>query len=103
MSADSDSAPAQSGESGLPEEVTSLLNADPASWPWILAAFGILAAGTAVAYVTWRFIKPTDFVPSSNYAVYAGLFVMALALVRVLEPFPFFLPSVKERKRKAPP
>jgi hypothetical protein len=92
----------QNGGNGVPEEVTKLLNADPLSWPWILAAFGILAVGTIVSYVTWRLVKPTDFTPSSNYAVYAGLFVMALALERVLEPFSgMFIPSVKAKKAQS--
>jgi hypothetical protein len=93
---------AQNGGNGVLEEVTSLLNADPPSWPWILAAFGILAVGTIVSYVVWRSVKPTDFMPSSNYAVYAGLFVMALALERVLEPFSgLFIPSVKAKKAQS--
>jgi hypothetical protein len=95
-------AAAQNGGNGVLEEVTSLLNADPPSWPWILAAFGILAVGTIVSYVVWRSVKPTDFMPSSNYAVYAGLFVMALALERVLEPFSgLFIPSVKAKKAQS--
>jgi hypothetical protein len=94
--------PAQNGGNGVPEEVTNLLNADPPSWPWILAAFVILAVFTIVSYVAWRLVKPTDFMPSSNYAVYAGLFVMALALERVLEPFSgMFDPSVKEKKARS--
>ena len=81
---------------------SNLLNADPPSWPWILVAFGILAVGTFVSYVVWRSVKPTDFMPSSNYAVYAGLFVMALALERVLEPFSgLFIPSVKAKKAQS--
>ena len=89
----------QNGGNGIAEKVTNVLNAGPASWRWILAAFGILAVGTTVSYVVWRLVKPTDFMPSSNYAVYAGLFVMALALERVLEPFSgLFIPSVKEKK-----
>jgi hypothetical protein len=95
-------APAQNGGNGVLEEVTDLLNADPPSWPWILAAFGILAVGAIVSYVVWRSVKPTDFMPSSNYAVYAGLFVMALALERVLEPFSgLFVPSVKAKKAQS--
>lgn len=95
-------APAQNGVNGVAEEVTRLLNADPPSWPWILVAFGILAVGTFVSYVVWRSVKPTDFMPSSNYAVYAGLFVMALALERVLEPFSgLFIPSVKAKKTQS--
>jgi hypothetical protein len=95
-------ASAQNGGNGVLEEATNLLNADPPSWPWILAAFGILAVGTIVSYVVWRSVKPTDFMPSSNYAVYAGLFVMALALERVLEPFSgLFIPSVKAKKAQS--
>jgi hypothetical protein len=95
-------APTQNGGNGVPEEVTNILNADPPSWPWILAAFGILAVGTIVSYVVWRSVKPTDFMPSSDYAVYAGLFVMALALERVLEPFSgVFIPSMKRKKAKS--
>jgi hypothetical protein len=58
--------------------------------------------GTALSYWVWRWIKPADFMPSSNYAVYTGLFVMALALERVLEPFSgLFIPSVKAKKAKS--
>jgi hypothetical protein len=92
----------QNGGNGVAEEVTNILNADPPSWPWIVAAFGILAVGTIVSYVVWRLVKPGDFMPSSNYAVYAGLFVMALALERVLEPFSgLFIPSMKAKKAKS--
>jgi hypothetical protein len=94
--------PAQNGGNGVLEEVTNLLNADPPRWPWILAAFGILAVGTVASYVVWRSAKPTDFMPSSNYAVFAGLFVMALALERVLEPFSgLFVPSMKAKKAQS--
>jgi hypothetical protein len=97
-----DGAPAQNGGNGVAEEVTNLLNAEPPSWPWILAAFGILAVGTIVSYVVWRSVRPTDFMPSSNYAVYAGLFVMAPALERVLEPFSgLFIRSVKAKKAQS--
>ena len=92
----------KTGGKGVPEEVANLLEADPPSWPWILAALGILAVGTIVSYEVWRSVKPTDFMPSSNYAVYAGLFVMALALERVLEPFSgLFSPSVKAKKAQS--
>jgi hypothetical protein len=95
-------APAQNGGNGILEEVNNIVNADPPSWPWILAAFGILAVGTIVSYVVWRSVKPTDFMPSSDYAVYAGLFVMALALERVLEPFSgLFITSMKRTKAKS--
>ena len=112
MSADPAPEPGAPGQQQQPDKATQngetaylkrspmiRANAGPSYWPWILAAFGILAVGTFVSYVVWRSVKPTDFMPSSNYAVYAGLFVMALALERVLQPFSgLFIPSVKAEK-----
>jgi hypothetical protein len=55
--------------------------------------------GTIVSYVVWRSVKPTDFMPSSDYV---GLFVMALALERVLKPLPgLFIPSMKRKKAQS--
>jgi hypothetical protein len=83
-------------------EVDDIMKADPATWQWILVAFAVLAVGTVVSYLVWRAIKPTDFMPSSNYAVYAGLFIMALTIERVLEPFSgLFVPSTKTQKTTA--
>lgn len=81
------------------EDATNLLAVDPPTWPWVLAAFGIIAAGTAASYLVWRSVKPADFMPSSNYAAYAGLFIMALAIERILEPFSgLFAPKTKVKK-----
>jgi hypothetical protein len=92
----------QNDGNDVPDEVENILAADPPTWPWVLAAFGILAVGTALSYLVWRLVKPTDFMPSSNYAVYAGLFVMALAIERILEPFSgLFVPGTKEKKAKS--
>lgn len=89
-------------DTDIDTEVDNILQSDPPTWQWILAAFGILVVGTAVSYVIWRAIKPTDFMPSSNYAVYAGLFVMAAAIERVLEPFSgLFVTDMKKKKMKA--
>lgn len=94
----------QNGQDGqddtdVADEVKSLLAANPPTWQWILSAFVILAAGAAGSYFLWKGLKPADFVPSSNYATYAGLFIMALAIERILEPFSgLFLPATKEKK-----
>ena len=89
----------QNGGENVSDEVQSILDADPVTGWWILLAFAILAVGTALSYLVWRLVKPTDFMPSSDYAVYAGLFVMALAIERILEPFSgLFMPSTKEKK-----
>ena len=92
----------QNGGDDVPDEVQSILDADPVTGWWILLAFVILAAGTALSYLIWRLVKPTDFMPSSSYATYAGLFVMALAIERILEPFSgLFMPGTKEKKAKS--
>lgn len=87
------------GGENVPDEVNSILGADPFTGWWTLLAFAILAVGTALSYLVWRLVKPADFMPSSSYAVYAGLFVMALAIERILEPFSgLFVPSTKKKK-----
>jgi len=87
------------GGDGVVEEATALLAASPPAWPWALSAFLILAAGTIAGYYVWKWINPTDFMPSSNYATYAGLFIMALAIERILEPFSgLFVPTMKAKK-----
>jgi hypothetical protein len=90
------------GGDNVLEELSEALAKDPPTWPWTWLAFIILAAGTALSYVVWRLVKPTDFMPSSDYAVYAGLFIMALAIERILEPFSgWFMPSTKNEKAAA--
>jgi hypothetical protein len=74
-------------DDGVSDQVDKILAAGAPSLRTGAIAFGILAAGTAASYWTWRGLSPADFMPSSNYAVYAGLFVMAVAIERVLEPF----------------
>lgn len=87
------------GGDDVVEEATALLAANPPAWPWALSAFVILAVGAAAAYYVWKWIKPADFMPSSNYATYAGLFIMALAIERILEPFSgLFVPTMKAKK-----
>jgi hypothetical protein len=81
----------QSGQNGGNSDVSTLvdeiLEAGAPSWQSTALAFAILAVGTGASYGVYRWIHPTEFMPSSNYAVYAGLFVMALAIERLLEPF----------------
>jgi len=87
------------GPTDLSTEVDSLIAANPPPWQWILSAFVILAAGTAGSYFLWKGLKPPDFMPSSDYATYAGLFIMALAIERILEPFSgLFVPGTKRKK-----
>ena len=71
----------------LDDEVNSLLAANQPAWSWIASAFGVLAAGAVGSYYLWKWRHPADFMPSSDYATYAGLFIMALAVERILEPF----------------
>jgi len=66
-----------------------------------VGAFGILGPVGALGYVVWRrAARPSDFMPSSNYAIYAGLFIMALAIERVLESFSaYIVPSTAKKAR----
>lgn len=69
---------------------------------YLLAALVILVAGGYIGRTVWHHVRPSDFMPSSNYAVYAGLFIMALAIERVLEPFSgLFAPSTTKKKTQA--
>lgn len=80
-------------------EVDSVLALNPPTWRWIVYAFAFLIAGTVGAYYIWKWRKPADFMPSSNYATYAGLFIMALAIERILEPFSgLFIRGMNEKK-----
>ena len=89
-------------DTSVPDQVEKLLAANPPTWGWILSAFVILAAGTAGSYFLWKGLKPADFMPSSNYATYAGLFIMALAIERILEPFSgLFVPATKKKKAES--
>jgi hypothetical protein len=91
--------PAGVAEPDVASEVNSLLAANPPPWQWILSAFVILAAGAVGSYFLWKGVKPADFKPSSDYATYAGLFIMALAIERILEPFSgLFVPGTKRKK-----
>jgi hypothetical protein len=95
-------AAAPQNEGGQPDvsaQVDSILAVNPPTGRWIAYAFAILAAGTVGAYYLWVWRKPADFMPSSDYATYAGLFIMALAIERILEPFSgLFIRGMKEKK-----
>jgi hypothetical protein len=84
---------------GVAAEVDSILAVNPPTGRWIAYAFAILVAGTVGAYYLWKWRQPTDFMPSSNYATYAGLFIMALAIERILEPFSgLFIQRMNKKK-----
>jgi hypothetical protein len=95
--------PANGGtDPDVESQVVAVLAADPPTWQFVVVAFAILAAGLLAGYGLWQGIKPSDFMPSSNYAVYAGLFIMALAIERVLEPFAaYVVPSTTVKKAQA--
>jgi hypothetical protein len=89
-------------DTDVQSQVDAVLAANPPSWLFLLGALGILGVGGAAGYVIWRAVRPSDFMPSSNYAIYAGLFIMALAIERVLEPFSgYIVPSTTMKKARA--
>ena len=75
------------------------LAAAPGSGRATIAAFVILAAGLAIAWLVYVALNPADFVPNANYVPFAGLFVLALAIERLLEPFSgYVLPKTEIQK-----
>jgi hypothetical protein len=67
----------------------------------LLVALIILAVGSTAAYFLHLALNPSDFRSGNTYAPVAALFLLALAVERLLEPFSgFFLPSVTTDKRE---
>ncbi len=97
------SAPSTAAASDEPEPsgvFKKAMAAAPPSRGALAAAIVLLAAGGALAWFVYDWVGPTDFVPGSNYAPLAGLFVVALALERLLEPFSgWVLPSTEAKKQ----
>lgn len=94
------------GSSNDPPEIgtqiaDTLAKNPPPGWS-VLVAFAIIVVGLIGVYILWRCRRPSDFMPSSNYAIYAGLFIMALALERLLEPFSgWFFIKADDQKAKS--
>lgn len=89
-------------DTDVQSQIDAVLIANPPSWLFLEGAFAILGIGLAAGYVVWRLVRPTDFLPSSNYAVYAGLFIVALAIEQILEPFAgYIVPSTTQKKAQA--
>ena len=61
----------------------------------------VLAVGVAIAWAVYKAVDPTDFVPHSDYSAFGGLFVVALAVERLLEPFSGYLvPTLEQTKQR---
>jgi|GEM_PF-2684215 len=80
--------------------IDQAIAASPASVKAVGVGFGIAALGAAAGWGLYRYaVKPLDYVPSSKYVPFAGLFVLALAVERLLEPLSgFILPSTARVK-----
>jgi hypothetical protein len=59
---------------------------------FVVWAIVIVGVGSVGAWLTFKAAKPDFFAPKSDYSVFAGLFIAALALERLLEPFSKWLP-----------
>jgi hypothetical protein len=66
----------------------------------LLIALALLTAGLIASWLVYVGVAPNDFTPSSNYTAFAGLFVAALAIERLLEPFSgYFAPSLEQTEQ----
>lgn len=61
----------------------------------------IVVLGAIVEWLLYSTTEPADFVPKSDYSVFAGLFILAAALERLLEPFtPAIKPDTAKTKKE---
>jgi hypothetical protein len=69
----------------------------PARLPWkhIIWAYVIAAAGLALGYGLWRWLKPHGFHPAPGVSIFALLYIFAQAIERILEPFSSYFGSAK--------
>ena len=72
----------------------------PPDWGWLIAALVIVGAAWGVGWKIYTHFNPADFKPAANYTAFAGLFVVALAVERLLEPFSgLIVPSADSTKK----
>src|SRR5438067_2243008 len=67
------------------------------------AVLGILLAVAAAlaGWVVFKKVAPEPFRPSSDYSVFAGLFIISAAVERFLEPFTVYAkPDTEEAKKQ---
>jgi MFS family permease len=70
--------------------------ADPRA---LLAAAVIVFGGWLLCWLLYLGVNPADYIPTGNYTTFAGLFVTALAIERLLEPFSgLVMPTTDQRK-----
>ena len=80
--------------------VQKALAAAPPSGSGLLTAISVIAAGFGMSWWIYTAINPADFMPSSDYTAFAGLFVASLGIERLLEPFSgFVVPSLEVEKQ----
>lgn len=95
--ADDAVATAAAGENRANEEPDPGRTAAP-TWA-VLTAVTLVLTVAWIAWIVYERKRPDFFIPKSDYSVFAGLFVLALALERFLEPFSKFLPPDTDKKK----
>lgn len=82
-------------------DLTAAASTQPARPRRGYIALGVLlvTAGALAGWGLYIRLNPADFVPKSDYSVFAGLFILAAAIERLLEPFtPLVPPKTEETK-----
>ncbi len=75
-------------------------DAKPNGWAPTLGV-ALVVAGALAGWLLYSSTEPADFVPKSDYSVFAGLFILAAALERLLEPFtPAIKPDTAKTKKE---
>jgi hypothetical protein len=85
---------------GEDEETTTTDPGSTSAPNWaVIVAVAAVAVTALLAWWIFKEKKPGYFNPKSDYSAFAGLFIVALALERFLEPFTKFLPPDTDKQR----
>lgn len=66
----------------------------------VWGSMSVVIVGAIVGWILYKSVKPADFIPKSDYSVFAGLFILAAALERLLEPFSNLIPPKTDQTKK---
>lgn len=94
-------APEATDEAGEPDYTSAVVAAaaDAKTSPRpvaVVVGLAAIAAGSILGWVAFKRFHPHDLVIDAAYGAFAGLFVLAQALERLLEPFTNFIPPSSE-------
>jgi MFS family permease len=67
----------------------------------VVVSFAIVAVVASIAWLLWKVIDPSDFVPRSDYTALAGVVLLATGIERLLEPLSRYLLPADDMEKDA--